>query len=161
MNDPRDPIPPERVARYLARTIETPDGCLLWQGWINRSGYAEVTVLYRKTILHRLVYESRIGPIPEGADLHHRCGRRSCINPSHVEPIAHGGHAALHVDHLAAFNEERRAASVCGRGHDLLDETNVYVAADGRRRCRACRREAGRRHDRNRTPRRRRDHVRA
>lgn len=161
MEDPRDPIPPERIARYLARTVATEDGgCLIWQGWINKRGYPEVVVNYRKTILHRLVYEAVVGPIPAGVDLHHRCGRRSCISADHVEPVTHDDHARLHSSHLAAFNEERRAATVCSRGHDLSGE-NVYIAPDGRRRCRSCRRDARRRHDRNRTPRRRRDHVRA
>ena len=41
-----------------------------------------------------MVWEVLVGSIPEGYDLHHRCGNHGCVNPEHLEarpPRAHRG----------------------------------------------------------------------
>ena len=38
-------------------------------------------------LAHRLAYEMHVGPIPEGMDIDHTCGRRECIEPSHLRPL--------------------------------------------------------------------------
>jgi hypothetical protein len=34
--------------------------------------------------VHRIVYESREGPIPDGLVVLHLCGNRLCCNPDHL-----------------------------------------------------------------------------
>jgi HNH endonuclease len=38
---------------------------------------------------HRLGWKLLCGPIPEGKELHHRCGVYACWNPDHLEPVTH------------------------------------------------------------------------
>jgi hypothetical protein len=34
---------------------------------------------------HRVSYEAAFGPLPPGETVHHRCGRRRCIRPEHLQ----------------------------------------------------------------------------
>lgn len=38
---------------------------------------------------HRVVYETVVGPVPEGLELDHLCRNRGCVNPAHLEPVTH------------------------------------------------------------------------
>jgi HNH endonuclease len=66
------------------------------------------------------------GPIPDGTELHHRCGVHACWNPDHLEIVRHAENLAY----------ERK--SHCGRGHPLSG-TNLRIdPRTGARICRAC-----------------------
>lgn len=62
-------------------------GCLLWTGPLDKDGYGLASVDSRSVRAHRLSYETRVGPIPEGLQLDHTCEVRSCIRPEHLEPV--------------------------------------------------------------------------
>ena len=73
--------PAERIAHY-----SKPDplsGCHIWQGPQSR-GYGKVHHRKRQTFAHRLAWELRYGPIPDGMILRHRCNVKSCVNPEHL-----------------------------------------------------------------------------
>jgi len=38
---------------------------------------------------HRYAYTIEYGPIPDGLELDHLCGVRSCVNPRHLEAVTH------------------------------------------------------------------------
>jgi hypothetical protein len=80
----------ERIAYY-----SKPDplsGCHIWHGPLksgygrlvcqNRTGYAQYA--------HRIAWEVKHGPIPDGLILRHRCNVRCCVNPDHLVPGTRG-----------------------------------------------------------------------
>lgn len=61
--------------------------CWVWQRSILNTGYGQTSVAGRMEKAHRAVYEREVGPIPEGLVLDHLCKVRSCVRPSHLEPV--------------------------------------------------------------------------
>lgn len=59
-------------------------GCWFWLGHIQKNGYGQTSRESKKIYAHRLSYEYYIGLIPEGMDIDHVCGMRSCVNPEHL-----------------------------------------------------------------------------
>lgn len=72
-----------------------PLGCWLWTGTCDERGYGRTFQLLAP--VHRVVYETLVGPIPAGHHLHHRCGTRRCCNPRHLTPMDPGDHSAHHA----------------------------------------------------------------
>jgi HNH endonuclease len=75
------PNPP--IAEWFRENINDtfePNGCRLWTGRRNESGYG-----YSKhRLAHRVSYEISYGPIPEGLCVLHECDNPPCINPEHL-----------------------------------------------------------------------------
>ena len=127
-----------REQRFWAKVKKT-ESCWLWTGAKNNRGYGHVgwvqaDGVMRWLYVHRLSYEWARGPIADGHELDHLCQVPACVNPDHLEQVTR----AVNASRVG----ERKTA--CVRGHDYA-EPNVYVGTDGRRQCRACRRDAMRR----------------
>src|SRR5690554_7572127 len=64
---------------------------MVWSGGLMKSGYSQLGVRRdgkTKTLYgHRVMYESFVGPIPEGLHLDHLCRNRACVRPDHLEPV--------------------------------------------------------------------------
>jgi hypothetical protein len=57
--------------------------CWIWQGRIDPTGYGRLG----RRLAHRAIYEIYEGRVPEGMNLDHLCGVRSCVNPQHLEAV--------------------------------------------------------------------------
>lgn len=66
-----------------------PNGCLLWTGAKQPSGYGYVRRGGKNIRAHRLVWEHMNGPIPAGAHLLHNCDNKLCVNPIHMRIGTH------------------------------------------------------------------------
>ena len=101
----------DRVLARLARGPATPGNeCVLFEGYIGADGYGRVNRGPRggsPKLAHRYAYELLVGSIPEGHELHHRCGVRACVNPEHLQVVTRAEHRSL----------EREAKTHCHRGH--------------------------------------------
>nr|WP_202546322.1 HNH endonuclease signature motif containing protein [Streptomyces sp. SID2119] len=112
-------------------------GCLLWTAHLKSSGYGEFTAYGRRNVpAHRFAYELLVGPIPSGLHLDHLCRERRCVRPDHLEPVTPGENVRR-GEGVSAINARK---TVCPQGHPLSGE-NLYRKPDGRRVCRACRRD--------------------
>lgn len=85
-----------RMLRAIAaHTVEGgPDGeCWDWTGgYSTRKGVRTYPLLSMKVggksrplRTYRVAYEAAFGPIPPGEQVHHRCGRSSCVRPEHLQ----------------------------------------------------------------------------
>lgn len=68
------------LAQRSARDADT--GCLTWDR-TGPGGYGHLTFRGRQ-LAHRLAWEVRHGPIPEGRVIDHLCHNRGCIEPDHL-----------------------------------------------------------------------------
>ena len=107
--------------------------CWIWTGTILDNGYGQVRLDGRRWLVHRLFYESFIGPIPEGMQLDHLCRVRACVNPNHLEPVT-GRENLMRGRTKAAMNATK---THCIHGHPF-NEANTYRWRGGRG-CRICR----------------------
>ena len=119
--------------RFLAKVVVSPNGCHLWQAYINRGGYGQFRVGTRTVLAHRFAYELSVGLIPEGLQIDHLCRVRDCVNPAHLEPVTNRENALRGIG-PTALNAVKTS---CSAGH-LYDEANTYTTTGGWRQCRTC-----------------------
>jgi len=74
---------PTTEARFWAKVQKTDDGCWMWMGGKDSSGYGTFYDGERTIGAHRYSYELHIGPIPDGMLCCHHCDRPACCNPAH------------------------------------------------------------------------------
>ena len=98
--------------------------CWEWQN-SNSGGYGRFRLNEVESYAHRSAYLLFVGTIPEDKEIDHRCRRRHCVNPLHLEAVPH------------KVNQERMAEAKdgCVNGHP-------FSIVNGRRVCKACRYEA-------------------
>ena len=65
--------------------VDVSDGCWIWKGSTNRSGYGRTTFGKRKNIgAHRVSFLLFNGKIPKGMCVCHSCDVPSCVKPAHL-----------------------------------------------------------------------------
>lgn len=129
----------EFATRFWGK-VRKSETCWHWGASLDGKGYGQVysgTGRPDKRMLraHRVAYELQVGSVPDGLDLDHKCGRRSCVNPDHLEPVTRAENLRRSSLVLATINA---AKTHCKRGHPF-NEGNTYVDAEGRRSCKKCR----------------------
>jgi hypothetical protein len=107
-------------------------GCWPWIGDKFSGGYGRLTVDGRGKLVHRVVYQKLVGPIPQGLTIDHLCRNRACVRPSHLEPVT-GRVNSLRGTGPSAQNARK---THCHKGHPLSGD-NVRVTTK-QRRCREC-----------------------
>jgi hypothetical protein len=128
----------ERLERYFQRG----DGCWTWTGYANKAGYGMIGSggdKSRPLMAHRVAYETYVGPVPPGKELHHLCRNKLCVNPEHLFPVSRLTHNRLpgHVQH------KREQQTHCPAGHPWAE---YRVEWKGGRRCSECSRISARRY---------------
>ncbi len=72
----------ENFERHIAYITES--GCHLWTASLNNKGYGSFRLKKRTKLAHRVAWEQRNGPIPDGLYVCHKCDTPSCVNPDHM-----------------------------------------------------------------------------
>src|SRR5579859_4768303 len=74
--------------RYAVVELGYPTPCWVWKLARTHNGYGLVRHgTGSMKLAHRVEYEQRDGPIPDGLTLDHLCKERGCINPEYLEPV--------------------------------------------------------------------------
>lgn len=107
--------------------------CWIWAASKNRDGYGLFFNGSKAVGAHRWAYENQFGPISKGLELDHLCRNRSCVNPSHLEPVSSLENTKRSPIHYGARTH-------CKHGHEYTPE-NTISRKDGGRRCRTCKNE--------------------
>ena len=110
-------------------------GCWIWMDTLTGHGYGNVKIAKRYYGAHRAVFLHFGGDIPEGMELDHLCGVRSCVNPYHLE-------AVTHRENILRSRAARKTH--CNHGHEFTNENTEIVMQRGNpvRRCKICQRAA-------------------
>jgi hypothetical protein len=97
-----DTVGPVNPLDEIGAWIEPhPNGCWLWTGALSPSGYGQAQRYIPgqfTAVVHRIVYQVLVGPIPEGYVLHHRCEVKACCNPEHLTPMTNSDHTSHHAE---------------------------------------------------------------
>ena len=125
-------MPRRTVEERLLHRSERRGECRVWLGYCDEKGYGRILVDRKSRPVHRVAYETWRGPIPEGLVIDHLCRNRSCLEPSHLEPVTNRENI-LRGKAQAAINARK---THCVNGHELSPE-NVYPGR-GSRDCRKC-----------------------
>ncbi len=111
----------------------TESGCWLWLGHTTKDGYGRIGKGgggCKLVAAHRASYESFVGPIPKGLQIHHKCYVKSCINPAHLQPLTASDNVLDAV-----------RTGFCKRGHEMSGDNRFEFQKNGRTMqfCRTCR----------------------
>lgn len=113
--------------------VDAERGCWIWQMQVADTGYGKVHFEGRKRQAHRVVYETMVGPVPEGLDLDHLCRVRHCVNPAHLEPVSR----SVNLLRGKGVSEYFARQTHCKNGHPLSGD-NLRLTSKGYRVCVEC-----------------------
>ena len=145
-------MPPKQtpaVDRALAK-VSYDHGCWVFHGSRLKAGYGKILKDGGRggemALVHRVIYEAFVGPIPDGFDLDHLCRNTSCCNPLHLEAVDRSENVRRGIGWekgAVVAAEKARAKAHCAKGHEFTPE-NTYLfttpAGETKRFCRTCRR---------------------
>ena len=109
--------------------IDPVTGCHVWTGYKNAGGYGRSRIQGTRQMVHRIVWEHKNGPVPEGLELDHICRNTSCCNPEHLRAVTSKENT------LAGYNPCARNAR---KSHCPVCGSEFSPRKNGGRYCRPC-----------------------
>jgi hypothetical protein len=131
------------IEERLFPKVDATGICWLWTGAKARNGYGVINKGRRAdgvSVVHRVVWELLVGPIPDGTELDHVCRIRACCNPDHLEPVTRAVNVARGSRRAGAPRKTH-----CKNGHPYTPENTLPNGPRGRA-CRECMNAANRRY---------------
>lgn len=115
--------------------------CWVWTAATFSSGYGYFCIstargARKQGVAHRVAYELIVGPIDARMELDHRCRRRECVNPDHLEQVTGSENVRRGVG--PSIQRTRPLWQThCNRGHPFGPQ-NTRIGRSGQRVCRTC-----------------------
>ena len=133
--------------RSIADRIDASGDCWEWIGGTVSTGYGRVSVKGKHQLVHRVVWEALVGPIPDGLQIDHLCRNRICCNPDHLEPVS----SLVNSQRGESWAHHYKKTHCVNRHAFTVENTYHPPHRTNSRECRACRAERSRRYgERNR-----------
>ena len=130
-----DPKLPKRIWDKIEINPDT--GCWEWQA-AKIKGYGQTGWQGKTALVHRLTYETLVGPIPKTYMIDHVCRVPRCVNPEHLEPVTHGVNQRRGVNTRADRAwRQWRAEGKCSQRHTITPD-RMYVMKNGQPGCLTC-----------------------
>lgn len=118
--------------RFWRRVVRG-DGCWMWTGPANGSGYGSFNLNGRPLGAHvaSVILDGRT--IPPGMEVDHLCDTPLCVRPSHLRVVTRD----VNWRRSAGPSARQARKTHCDHGHEFTPE-NTYRDSRGGRKCRAC-----------------------
>jgi hypothetical protein len=137
-------------ARFWAKVDVGGRGdCWMWLGCRDTNGYGRFSVSPGGGAKRKLIHSHRIAlqlvgrEVPTGMHTDHLCRNRLCVNPAHLEVVT----PRTNILRGTGLTARHAVATHCPQGHPYSGD-NLYITPKGDRDCRACRRVANSRYQR-------------
>ena len=82
------------------------NGCWKWRHSLISTGYGTLQSNGVQVLAHRYMHELQNGPISPGKSLHHKCGNKWCVNPSHLKEVTEQEHKKMHPQNRSINKED-------------------------------------------------------
>lgn len=133
---------PSQFARFLAKVEHASGACWTWTAAKCSRGYGRFACGGKPRLAHRVSYEHFVGEIREGTEIDHLCRNKSCVNPTHLEAVAHvvNVRRAWTTAARALARTRGETRTHCERGHTLPGNRYFIRRHNGvvLRLCRTC-----------------------
>lgn len=106
-------ITESEMSRYAAKYERSGD-CLLWINPLDKDGYGAFYFRRKNRRAHRFAYWLAYGDIPEGMVVNHKCKKRHCVNPQHLELLTPYENTMYDSVSIGAINARK---THCKNGH--------------------------------------------
>lgn len=118
------------------KTVTDSSGCQVWTACKSQDGYGRVKWSGKLLMAHRVAFEDKHGPIPEGLVIDHLCRNRACINVDHLRVVTRRENTL--AEGSLATSKMHSMKTHCVNGHALVVENLVRGGANGKRTCKTC-----------------------
>lgn len=135
------------LARFMAKVDVLPNGCWRWTGATGGRGEHLYGIFWaggKMRLAHRVSFDHFVGGLIEGdrkVTLDHVCPAgpmKLCVNWEHLEQVAHGENLLRSPLTVNSINASK---THCVNGHEFTPENTYIKKSNGKRACRACKRE--------------------